>query len=260
MADIVLNNTTYQSVPAVDLPKSGGGTVRFWENALKMGVLRKDAELVQSWTKDSLVVHDDSVTLPAYSTSTTAIVPQQALSTVTLDLSTYSYFVIIRALTIPVYNTDTPAATRNEYALAAGAFELVHYPAGTFTSLVGSKSYATRSKTVVGSSDYRMLYWSSATAVSLLTSSTYGVKQVINAPQAGVSNETIIPQTPTLNMRGSSTYLSSDVYSTITDIRMQYIIELYRSPNGGMNLDGFNWFTQTKHIDDCIDSASHTLT
>ena len=31
MADITLMGATYTDVPAVDLPKSGGGTARFWE-------------------------------------------------------------------------------------------------------------------------------------------------------------------------------------------------------------------------------------
>lgn len=259
MADIVLQGNTYQNVPYVDLPKTPSGTARFWEG-LKMGVLRNDAELVKTWSHDSLIVTDDSVTLPAYATSATTIVASEALSgTYTLDYANYDYYILIRALAIPVYNTATPAKTRNEYAMLSGAYEVVSYPASTFKSLVGNKEYATRSGTTqAAGANYRMLYWSSASAVSVYTSTTYGICQVIVAPS--ISSGVVTANSPTLQFRGNSTYLTQAVYNTITDIRRQFVIEIWRTKKGDMNLDGWGIQQQGLHIVDCINSASHNLT
>lgn len=259
MADIVLQGNTYQNVPYVDLPKTPSGTARFWEG-LKMGVLRDDAELVKTWSSDSLIVHDDSVTLPAYATSATTIVASAALSgTYTLDYDNYDYYLLSRALAIPVYNTATPAKTRNEYAFLSGAYEITAFPAGTFKSLVGNKSNGSRNAmTLAVGALYRMLYWSSTSAVAAYTSTTYGIAQVIVAPS--VSGTTLTVNSPTLQFRGNATYLTQTVYESITDIRRQFVLELYRAKKADMNLDGWGIRQQAMHIVDCVDSNSHNLT
>lgn len=259
MADIVLKGNTYQNVPYVDLPKTPSGTARFWEG-LKMGVLRNDAELVKTWSHDSLIVQDDEVTLPAYATSATTIVASADLSgAYTLDYTNYDYCILVRALAIPVYNTATPAKTRNEYAMLSGAYEVVSYPASTFKSLVGNKTYATRSGTTqAAGANYRMLYWSTTSAVAIYTSTTYGISQTIVAPS--ISNGVVTAKSPTLQFRGHNTYLTQAVYESITDIRRQFVIEIWRAKKGDMNLDGWGIRQQGMHIVDCVNSNSHTLT
>ena len=247
------------NVPYVDLPKVGGGTARFWEG-LKMGVLRDDAELVKTWSSDSLIVHDDSVTLPAYATSATTIVASaNQTPTYTLDYDNYDYYLLVRALAIPVYNTATPAKSRNEYAFLSGAYEITAFPAGTFKSLVGNKSNGSRSAmTLVVGALYRMLYWSSSSAVAAYTSTTYGIAQTIVAPS--VSSTTLTVNSPTLQFRGHSTYLTQTVYESITDIRRQFVLELYRAKKADMNLDGWGIRQQAMHIVDCVQTANHKLT
>ena len=250
---------TWLNVPYIDLPKVGGGTARFWDG-IKMGVLRDDAELVQTWSNDSLAVHDDGVTLPAYATSATTIKAYSNLTpTYTLDYTNYDYYMLVRALTIPVYSNSTPVKTQNEYAFLSGAYEITAFPANTFKSLDGSKSYATRSAmTLVTGALYRLIYWSSTTAISAYTSSSYGVQQVITAPS--VSGTKLTARTPALQFRGNDTYLTQAVYESITDIRRQFILQLYRAKKGDMNLDGWGIMQQGMHIVDCVDSNSHTLT
>lgn len=50
MADITLLGATYRDVPAVDLPKDGGGTARFYEaeegDSLAYGLLDRTSPLV----------------------------------------------------------------------------------------------------------------------------------------------------------------------------------------------------------------------
>ena len=259
MADIVLQGNTYLNVPYVDLPQSPSGTARFWEG-LKMGVLRDDAELVKTWSNDSLAVDDDGATLPAYATSATTIVASASLSdTYTLDYANYDYYILVRALTIPVYNTSTPVKTRNEYSILSAAYEVVSFPANTFTSIVGNKTVASRSGTTLAvGALYRGVYWSSATAVALNTAATYGINQTVVAPS--ISSGVVTAKSPTLQFRGSSTYLTQTVYETVTDIRRQFVIQVWRAKKGDMNLDGWGIFQQGMHIRDCVNSTNHTLT
>lgn len=89
---------------------SGGGS-----NPLKFGVLRPDAELIKTFSYDKYIVEDEKVTLPAYNTTTQTLKASETLTeTVATDLTTYNYYVLIRMLTIPKYNTN---------AIAKGRFE-----------------------------------------------------------------------------------------------------------------------------------------
>ena len=89
---------------------SGGGG-----SSLKFGVLRPDAELIKTFSYDKYIVEDEEVTLPAYNTTAETLKASETLTeTVATDLTTYNYYVLIRMLTIPKYNTN---------AIAKGRFE-----------------------------------------------------------------------------------------------------------------------------------------
>jgi hypothetical protein len=45
----------------------------------------------------------------------------------------------------------------------------------------------------------------------------------------------------------------------MTDIRYQYICELYKAPKGGMNVDGWEHTNNASHIIDCWNNGG-TLT
>ena len=260
MANLKINGFEYANVPAVDFPTVDGGTVRFVENLanLQMGVLRSDAELVKTWSKDSLIVADDGVTLPAYSTSQQLVVASASLDGIIMDHDNYNYYALIRTLTIPVYNTSTPVQGRVEYSMSSGIYEVVDVPAGTLKSLVGNKTYNNNAKSIVGSAFYRMLYWNSDSSISVSSSQTYGTYQSLSAPS--FANTTFNVSSPALYFRSSSGIMQQSVYNTITDVRMQYVIQLYRAPKGNLNIDGWGMYTQFDHIADCANSASHTLT
>lgn len=210
-------------------------------------LLRPDAEKIKTYSNDSLVVTDEGVELPAYNSSKAVAIKASAnlSGTVTLDFDNYNYFVIGRFLTTPVYNTNTPAVSRNEYSIGTVAYELLDIPANTFSAANGTK-YASRAVGVAAYTGYRLLYWSSASAVGVYTSTTYGIHQVTAAPS--ISSGKLTVKSPTLQFRGSSSYLTSAVYGTITDIRRQFVIDVYRSPKGTLNIDGWGLNQQALSI------------
>ena len=103
----------------------------------------------------------------------------------------------------------------------------------------------------------RLLYWSSGTALSTYTSTTYGLTQPVTAP--AISSSTLTIKTPTLSFRGHSSYLNSTYYSYVTDIRLQYIIEVYRAPKSNLNIDGWGSEQQSKYILNCINNNNQKL-
>ena len=227
--------------------------------AIGLYTIRPDAELIKTYSNDSLAVHDDSATLPAWkSTAATTIKASANLSgTVSLDYTNYDYFAVERFLTIPVYNTDTIAASRNEYSFGSSMYEIVNIPANTVESFSGTK-YGSLSVGPATYTCYRLCYWSSASAIGLYTSSTYGIHQVTAAPSISSGKWTF--KSPTLQFRGSTTYLTEAVYNTITDIRRQFVIDVYRAPKGHLAHDAWGIDQSLKHIVDCAKTNTHTLT
>lgn len=266
MANILLMGATYPDVPSVILPTAEGGTATFTEGGgsptLKMGVIRPDATLVQSYTYDKQLIADEVLEeLPAYTTTDTTLVASAALSTtVTLDYATYNYYVLQRFLTIPSYSVTSKAKGRVEYHVSSRMYEITEIPANTFVALVnGTTKYTSRSVTT---SDlgvfHRLLYWKDSSSITPYSTSTYGPYQTVVAPV--INSGVLTINSPKFGIRGHTTYFTSTYFNALTDIRYQYVIEVYRATKGNLNLDGWNHTTQLAHVLDCVNSTNHKLT
>lgn len=260
MPNIELMGATYPDVPAVELPMSGGGTALFHDvtdttaeaedvasgklfhasdGTLTVGtssggaiipvVMRPDAELVQRWAGDEKVVEDLELTLPEYKTSAQTIKTGAALSPViSMDL-TYRYYVAYFCLSEPIYSTDTKVKGRCEYGASAFLYEIAVIPANTIKTLDGSKAFASRQiVNQANGSIGRELYWSSATAIAVNNAVTYGTYVSGQAPTISSTNLTV--KAPIYGIRGNTTYMTSGAWSSMTDIREQYIVEVWRAP------------------------------
>lgn len=214
-------------------------------------VMRPDAELVQRWTGDEKVVEDLGLTLPAYATSAKTINTGAALSPVTaMDLD-YRYYVAYFCLSEPIYSTETKVKGRCEYGASAFIYEIALIPANAIQTLDGSKAYATRQ--IVAQSDGsigRELYWTSATAIGVANNTTYGAYCSGQAPTISGTNLTV--KAPIYGIRGNTTYMASGAWSSMTDIREQYVIEVWRAPADAC--DG--WGLATAMLDILADIAS----
>lgn len=265
MANITLWGASYTDVPAVELPQTGGGTVTFYESGgstnLIRGVMRPDAELVQTWSYDKMMYADEGIAPKAYTTTSTTVKASASLTpTVTLDFTNYDYYVAIRMATIPEYSITTVGKGREEYALNGALYEITRTPANTIHALIDSSKYYTSASTAVYSAGnyVREVYYSSSTAITFYGSASYGYNQTVVAPSVSSSKLTV--KSPTFITRGSTTYFVNTYMNAVTDVRYQYVIELWRAPKGNLNIDGWGLDQQWMKMCEDIQSNTHKLT
>lgn len=256
-------NPAYSS--QIILPDSGyTGLAKVTVNTmppLKYGVIRPDAELVKTYSYDKYIHEDEKVTIPSYTTTSTILKDTEAFSeTYTIDQNTYDYYALIRMLTIPSYSVSTKGKGRVEYWIGSYLYEWTEIEANNFVTLIdSSKKYTSRTtSTNTSGSYYRLFYWSSTTAVTVYTSAAYGVAQTVVAPT--LSSGVITFNKPKLIIRGHTTYFTSTYFNALTDIRYQYVIELYRAPKNNLNINGWGSKQNALHILDCVNNNNCKLT
>ena len=252
-------------IEIVETPDSHGGTIIEINGTpsvatLNPWVMRPDAEKVYTLSYDKYIVADEGVTYPAYTTTSTTLKASQTISpTVARDPANYNYYVAERALSIPEYSVATKAKGRVEYSFASAFYEIVDYPANTISALLNNTKVTALSYSIFfAGNNVGLVYWSSETALARYASAAYGVAQTITAPTCTASAITI--KTPALITRGHTTYFTNTYMNAVTDVRYQYIIEVYRAPKEHLSFDGWGLYNMSEHVMDCVHSSTHTLT
>lgn len=290
--NISLLGASYSAVPAVKLPKTGGGTATFTDvtdttaaaadvasgkyfydangvktqgtasgggsATLKFGAIRPDAAAWKTYSFDKKLVSDMSKTIPSYSTSAQTIQASDTIATVTLDFTNYNYFILTRCFTYPIYSASTKGKGKFDFTIASAINEVAENPDAQFHSLVDGSSYTVGRSLVTTNTYVRCFYWSGSNTKTSAFNSSYGTYQTV--PTHSLSSSTLTIKSPALMMRGSTTYLTSTYWGTITDVRYQYVIEVYRAEKGNLNIDGWMHTSQTAHMADCINGNDHKLT
>ena len=93
--------------------------------------------------------------------------------------------------------------------------------------------------------------------MGIYTATTYTASQVASAPT--VSSGTLTCIAPSLQMRGSTTYFTSSAWGKITDIRRQYVIEVYKAPKNHLNIDGWGTYQHMLKIAACVNGTTNKL-
>ena len=253
MPDIEIAGVIYPDVPAVDFMSTGGEPVTYTYGGVATNLtpmaLRPDAEVVKTWSHDALAHADDGITIPSYSTTAKTVSTGAEISgTYTVTYADYNYWFVERMLTTPVYSSSSGAKGKPIYTATVALYEVTEIPGNTMGT--ASLKYSSRSVTVTASgTQYRMPYYTGASAVGMATSSSYGMFQTPLAPS--LSSGVLTAKSPNLTMRGSTTYFTSSVWGTLTDIRLQYVIELYRAPKNNLNVNGWAGFQTLSKIIEC---------
>lgn len=253
-------------VEIIETPDSHGGTIIEINGSpttpsLNPWVMRPDAEVCYTLAYDKYINADEGVTIPAYTTTSKTLKASTTISpTIPRDTANYNYYVAERCLSIPEYSVTTKGKGRVEYSFASAFYEVVDYPANTISALIdeSKKITALSFSMYAAGNNVGIVYWSSGTALARYASAAYGVAQTITAPTVSASAITI--KTPALIMRGHTTYFTNTYMNAVTDVRYQYIIEVYRAPKNNLNFNGWGMFNMSNHIMDCVHSSTHKLT
>lgn len=232
---------------------------------LKSSVIRPDAELIKSYSGDYLGVTDMGMTItqPYDTTSRTPLAAGAHLTTTTsnsepIDLNNYDYSILFRLLTIPIYNITTVGKGREEYQMCASLYQYTNLPTIGLPTLVNNTTFTTTSATCVAITCHRTLVWSSASALTFNTGTSYGVLQLISTAPSISSNKLII-KSPSILIRGNTSYLTSTYYNALTDVHAQYIIDIYRAPKHNLNVDGFGILDEMTKIIHCVRNNNQIL-
>lgn len=234
-----------------------------WYNTLKRGIIRPDAELVESWSYDKLWIAEEGETLPAYSTTATTLRASEQLTvTHEWDLENYKYLCLMRGLVIPLYNTDNVARGRVEWSMSNTAYELVCADAGAFRALV-DPTVSYRSPTLAwitaGGAVYRMPYFTNSLGqLSVYSATSYGLWVTMVAPS--YASGALYINSPSLTFRCQANVFDKPFYEALTDIRFQWKIELWREPVGSLDYNGWTANQELDHILGCVYSPTHKLT
>ncbi len=255
---------TDQGVSVVETPDSHGGTIVTITGAevqtLNHILLRPDAEKVATYTYDKYINADEGVEIPAYSTTAKTLKASVNLSpTYSMDLTNYSYYVVERMLTIPEYSVDTKAKGRAEYTFAAAGYEIAAIEANNIHALIEpTRKVTSRTIAVYTTGNFaRIVYYSAATTLTTYGSAAYAMYQTVTAP--GISGSTLTLKSPAFGVRGHTTYFTSTYFNALTDIRFQYVIEVWRAPKGNLDFDGWTLHNNGMAVINCIDGNTNTL-
>lgn len=254
-SDIASGKLAYVNGSLITGTGQGGGT-------LKVGAIRPDAVLDTSWTYDKMLVSDEHVTIPSYSTSNQTLRASGALVTSKLlDNTQYDYIVTSRGIATPVYSSTSKEKGRQEYYIFTQSYEINCVPSNAI-DIGGTHSSYYAQYQPTSAYAYFLVYWNSSTVVRVYSGSSYGVymdvpSHTFTASTSGTPSITI--NYPRFGIRGNSTYFSSTYWGYLTDIRFQYIVELWKVPRTG-NINGFSVTSQEVHAVNCAQSASGDLT
>lgn len=241
-----------------DVNVSGGGVT------LKPIVLRPDAELVQRWTYDKYIVADEEITIPAYTTTSTTLKASESLSpSITADTANYSYYFVFRGLTIPEYNTTSKGVGRAEYYMRSVVTEISTIPSATIKSINKVASFTNWRNNTLTFDENILVYYNSSNAINAVSGDGYGTTQNYVEPSktnALTGTPTYTFKSPNFRIRGNKNYFTSTYFGALTDIRNQYIIEVWRVPNSSMSSDGWQSHQNFYRLIESVNSADHTLT
>lgn len=240
---------------------------------LTRGTLRPDATLFKEYSQDYYVVADKGVTLPAYTTSTATLVSADDVENLDILDNDYDIAVTYRSLLYPIYNTSSKDIGRVEYYSQICMTEVLKNIRGWKTldgqilTLHDDSVWGLNTKATAV-----LVYWSSSSQLSMTFNATgtssasaiaNGIYESSFSTQLvnwGDSLQKISISYPAVRMKGYQYRFTETFWNAVTDVRVQQKIQVWKSPRGNMNLDGWELQTLLFSVRDDATSSTHTLT
>lgn len=195
-----------------------------------VGALRPDAEKIWSTHYDRLIIQDEGVTKPSYSTSEQTLRAASIIETVELDYENYLYNVFVKGIAIPILDPDTAPTTRPVAWWGCYSQEIVSHIIGSGDgNVVLDHSFT--------SSYYRELMYlvsGQTKFVNNQAKAAYLSSQALTG-----SGDFLSILCPALRVKGDTTYMNSASFAALIDIRYIYDIELWRVPANAGGVHGF---------------------
>lgn len=204
MASVIINNVTYSDVPEVDIPKSGGGTAKFFDTSdatissagqLPLGVIAYGASTKYTGTaaendSSDLTVSGATVSVPAgyYSSSASASVANgSATAPSTISGSSASVSTGTNTITLSKTVSVTPVVSAGYVSSGTAGNAAVSLTASVTTKgattytpttsdqSIASGTYLTGAQTIKGDSNLQAQYISSSVSI-------FGVQGTLSSP------------------------------------------------------------------------------
>lgn len=241
MPDIQIAGAVYPDVPAIDVPlSSGGGTTRFWDMSGEMDWLGCDETFVKRLCNVSLNLSDTNYGnyVPSDFSAQKTVMPSTSLSTESVDMENYEYYVRWRIKVDVAYNASHTAKQCVDCTYASYWSALNRRPnsLATMRSLTDAANYCTPAF----QNNYTpsiSLYHNANGALATVANLQYGIYPLLVAgtfASTTALNTTFTPKTPTLNCRINNSYMIADRYAEVDAAKttIKYAGDLYRIKRG----------------------------
>lgn len=255
MKDITLMGATYQDVPAVLLPQSGGGTARFddcsvvtaaaadvvsgkifvaSDGTVTTGTASTGGlQYIDSLYSDEIALEDTDYATWTPSTSATPIIAAGAVCAKTFTATNvnlndyYSRFLV--EINVEYTNTTVAkgrflrAIADNWYVITKRPSNLTNMNSGTFNAVVIEAV----------SNMWGVYYWSSTSATTYTWAQSYGIYTGNAAPTSSgnVNSPVITVKNPVINARCSTTYFATSQAALVDQEKstIKFKHELYKA-------------------------------
>ena len=209
----------------------GAGKAAGGGGAGKPLILRPDAELVKSWSYDKYIVADEGVTIPPYQSSAATLLNAQTIEDVSADRVSYTYEILVTGLATPKYADGQTPSVIQAFGGTVILDELVTLPEGA----VNKGDVVTDAMSIsIPDTLYRFCVTNTGTGWRV-NATLSGANFARSSYVFGSSEITI--KSPLLQLTGG-TYMPQATWGALSDIRYQYKIELYRTPNISWDSNG----------------------
>lgn len=211
MPNIVIAGNTYNDVPSIIVPQSGGGNAEFYDMSGDMAWLGKNAECINS---DFYSFSDtlDNTNFAGWTPSTTArtLKATQNVGTFTADLAGYDYYIVWDCRCDPAY-TGTP--TLKAHTLFASCYivqEICKRPSSWAN--IEADNFNGNACASLYAGNFLRYYGTTTGSVTYSWSASYGFYFSATAAtfSSSTSNSpTVTVKTPVFYSRCSTTYFST---------------------------------------------------